>query len=148
MSIKLKYIITIILETILLIASGIILNNLNAPQAVNVVAFILLLLEVVFVCFLSYKKFNGKLKPVAILAFVLLGLFLYGTVIAKEFTTIPKAILGVYEFLMGYLCFNACTAVSKTVSNKSVSRIFVVIAMVMFVLSVITGFLALFGIAK
>lgn len=148
MSGKLKYNLTILLETILLIAVGIALNSLNTPLSVNIVVFILLLFEIIAVSVLSYKKINGNLKAVAILAFVLLGVFLYGTVIIKEFTDMPKVIVGVYQLLMGYLCFNACAAVSKTVSDKRISKVFMVIAFVMFALSVVTGFLALFGIAK
>lgn len=148
MSGKLKYNLTILLETIFLIAVGTALNSLNTPLSVNIVVFILLILEIVAVSVLSYKKINGNLKAVAILAFVLLGVFLYGTVIIKEFTDIPKVIVGVYQLLMGYLCFNACTAVSKTVSDKRISKVFMVIAFVMFALSAVIGFLALFGIAK
>lgn len=148
MSIKTKYILTILFEAAFIVIIGFLLNSFNLPLIANLISFILLLIEVLFISKLSYKHFNGKLTAAAVLSFVLLGIFLYSTVIIKEFIIIPQIIIAAYQFLMGYLALNACIAVSKTTDNKQISKIFKTIAVVMFWVSIVTGFLALFSIAK
>lgn len=148
MSIKTKYIFTILVEAAFIVIIGVLLNSFSLSIIANLISFILLLIEVLFISKLSYKHFNGKLTAVAVLSFVLLGISLYSTVIIKEFIIIPQTIIATYQFLMGYLALNACIAVSKTTDNKQISKIFKTIAVVMFWISITTGFLTLFSIAK
>lgn len=144
----LKDIAIIIGESLLVTLVGLVLSLLNFHSSINLIIFILLLFEIIWLLKFSYNKSNVSPKKIAVLSFVILAICFVAVVIIKSNGTIPFAISTSCLYLMGYLSCNGCLNLSKCQTFKSKALMYKIKGVFFFVFSIIMGILALFGLAK
>ena len=130
--------------TTFILVLGIVLMLVKFPVWLNLIIYILLILGILWVSKKLYSSFNETSKPVAVFAFVMLGVFYIAMIIVKPLINIPNVCLISYEYTMGYLEFNGFLAASRVVNNKQIK----IIGIIMFAISILVGICALFGMAK
>lgn len=145
---NLKDIVIIIGESILITLIGIVLTLLNFHNSLNLIIFILLLLEIIWLLKFSYYKSNISPKKIAVLSFVILAICFMTVVIIKTKGAIPFAVSTSCLYLIGYLSCNGCLNMSKCQTFKSKALMYKIKGVFFFVFSIIMGILALFGLAK
>lgn len=148
MKTSIKNIFIFLSEIVLIAFVGSVLYIINTPNIFCLIIYLLLLLEIVLLFKKTYINCNNKLKCVAILSFVVLGIFYISMSIIKSNLVIPCVLATAYEFLMGFLVGNGFLIFSKLSKMKSNSITLAVIGTIVSALSFIVGLFALFGIAK
>lgn len=138
----------IVLQIILILAVGIILTVLNLYSIINLIIYIFLAIEVIWVLKKTYKTFSETNKNKAIVSFVVLSIAYAAIMIFKPIITVPFIVTTSYLFSMGYLFCNACLIMSRFQTYKSKALTWKYIGVFICTISIIVGFLALFGIAK
>lgn len=144
----LKDIAIIIGESLLVTLVGLVLSLLNFHSSINLIIFILLLFEIIWLLKFSYNKSNVSPKKIAVLSFVILAICFVAVVIIKSNGTIPFAISTSCLYLMGYLSCNGCLNLSKCQTFKSKALMYKINGVFFFSFSILMGILALFGLAK
>lgn len=145
--IKTIQLILLFLEIILLYAVAFLLSENTTPLWINILIFLMLLVEIIVL----YKLNNRYvLKPskcfIGVCVFLLcISLIIFMTIKLK--IHIPTVYMAAYEFSMGYLSLNALSAFSKTRINSSSYNKYKVLGILLFVFSVVMGFLSLLNIA-
>lgn len=138
----------IFFEVILIIIIGIFLKLVDLHSTVNLIVFILLLFEIIWIIKFTYDKCSSQSKKIAIISFFILAICYVAMVTIKKIVAIPFTIATSYLFLMGYLFYNGCLIMSKWQIYKSKALIYKMVGIFVFVISITLGFFALFGLAK
>lgn len=89
---KIKYILILLFQIILVVLLGIIVNLLNVHILINIVIYILLVLIILQTAKTLYNRFDISLKPIIFIEFVLLGVCVSNK---RNF----KSDCGVFDFL-------------------------------------------------
>ena len=135
-------------EMLIIIFVNTFLMIFNLPVWLNAIFYLLLLFEIVFLLLITKNKFNPTTKLPVIISFMMLVFLLLLKMIISEFIDIPVICIASYEFLMGYLFLNTLINISTLYTGKKHNSILIIIGSVVFILSIIMGFLGLFGLAS
>lgn len=135
-------------EMLIIIFVNTFLMIVNLPVWLNAIFYLLLLFEIVFLLLITKNKFNPTTKLPVIISFMMLVFLLLLKMIIGVFIDIPVICIASYEFLMGYLFLNTLINISTLYTGKKHNSILIIIGSVVFILSIIMGFLGLFGLAS
>lgn len=135
-------------EMLIIIFVNTFLMICNLPVWLNAIFYLLLLFEIVFLLLITKNKFNPTTKLPVIISFMMLVFLLLLKMIIGVFIDIPVICIASYEFLMGYLFLNTLINISTLYTGKKHNSILIIIGSVVFILSIIMGFLGLFGLAS
>ena len=135
-------------EMLIIIFVNTFLMIFNLPVWLNAIFYLLLLFEIVFLLLITKNKFNPTTKLPVIISIMVLVFLLLLKMIIGVFIDIPAICIASYEFLMGYLFLNTLINISTLYTGKKHNSILIIIGSVVFILSIIMGFLGLFGLAS
>ena len=141
-----KSILLFLIEIVFITCVGVWLYILNLQVWVNLIVCVILILEVLWVSKLTYNNDNTNTKFMTRISFVLMGIG-YGICIPVNILLdIPGVLGATYLILQGYLIMTGCINVVKS-GGKDAQGIKNT-GMLMYVLTIVLSFLALFGIIK